>query len=319
MNKGSNIEEVFLKVIEDHMAGDPMNDNIRWVKLTRAEVSEKMKGQGVKVSRNIIRKLMKKHKLVKRKMQRKKACGQSKERDEQFRNIAAQKELFSKSLNPVISVDTKKKEALGNLHRQGSVYCTQAIETFDHDYHYLSKGEFVPHGIYDLKKNKAHITIGISSETAEFICDSIKRWWNRHGAKDYPKAKRILILCDAGGANSYRHHIFKAELQNLSNKINKELQIAHYPPYASKWNPIEHRVFPHVTRTIEGIPINTVEEAQQRIRHTKTKTGLTVTTDIIKKTYEKGKAVTKDFMENMKIKFDKSLGKFNYTISPVVT
>jgi len=296
-----------------------MNPDIRWIKLTRSEVCKKMKKLGVMISRNVIKNLMKKHNLVKRKMQRKKSCGQSKDRDKQFKNITIKKEKFLKSSNPIISVDTKKKEDLGNLHRKGSVYCTQPIESFDHDYAYLSNGKLVPHGIYDIKKNKAHINIGLSNETAEFVCDSIKQWWFNQGIKEYSNAKKILILCDAGGANSYRHNIFKSELQNLSNKIGMILQIAHYPPYASKWNPIEHRVFPHVTRSMEGIPIHTLDEAKKIIKSTKTKTGLKVTANVIKKTYVKGKEVAKDFMDSMKIKFDESLGKFNYTISPAAT
>lgn len=293
-----------------------MNEKIRWVKLTRAQISEKMLKLGVKVSRNIVRKLMKKHKLVKRKMQRKKACGKSKDRNAQFNKITKTKNKFLKSHNPIISIDTKKKEDLGELHRKGSVYCTQPIESLDHDYPYLSDGKFVPHGIYDVKQNKAHINIGVSSETAEFVCDSIGKWWKSRGIKEYSKADKILILCDAGGANSYRHNIFKVELQKLSNKINMKLKIAHYPPYASKWNPIEHRVFPHVTRSIEGVLIKSVEEAKNIIKSTTTKTGLKVTTDIIKKNYETGKEVAKDFMNTMKIKFDECLGKFNYLISP---
>ena len=126
----------------------------------------------------------------------------------------------------------------------------------------------------------------------------------------------MLILCDAGGANSYRHNIFKVELQKLSNKINMVLQISHYPPYTSKWNPIEHRVFPHVTRSMDGILIDTVKEAEKRIKTTKTKTGLTVIANVIKKSYEKGKEVAKDFMQNMRIKFGDSLPKLNYTILP---
>jgi hypothetical protein len=293
-----------------------MNEKIRWVKLTRAQVSEQMLKLGVKVSRNIVRKLMKKHKLVKRKMQRKKACGKSMDRNEQFNKITEEKNKFLKSQNPIISIDTKKKEDLGELHRKGSVYCTQAIESFDHDYPYLSDGKFIPHGIYDVKQNKAHINLGVSCETAEFVCDSIGKWWDSRGIKEYSRANKILILCDAGGANSYRHNIFKVELQKLSNKINMKLQIAHYPPYASKWNPIEHRVFPHVTRSIEGVLIKSVEEAKNIIKTTTTKTGLKVTTGIIKKNYETGKEVAKDFMKTMKIKFDECLGKFNYLISP---
>lgn len=305
-------------MIAEHIAGDPMNPNIRWVKLTRAEISEQMKQLGISVSRNIVRKLMRKHKLVKRKMQRKKSTGKSADREQQFKNIIAEKEKFIHSDNPIISVDTKKKEQVGgNLHRDGSVYCTQAIEVSDHDYAYLADLKIAPHGIYDIKQNKAHVNIGISCETAEFVCDSLKNWWLTIGKNDYPKATEILMFCDSGGANSYRHHIFKSEVQKLVNDINIPLKIVHYPPYTSKWNPIEHRVFSHVTRALAGVPLNTVDEAKSRIESAKTKTGLTVTASIIQKTYETGKKAAKDFMKNLKIKFGDSVPKLNYTISPM--
>lgn len=313
-----DIEKIFLKVIDGYIAGDPMDENIRWLKLTRAEISEKMRDYGIKISRNIVRKLMKKHKFVKRKMQRKKSIGQSADREEQFKNIVFEKEKFMKSNNPVISIDTKKKEHIGgDLYRNGAVYCTKAIKAADHDYPYLADIKIAPHGIYDMKKNKAYINIGTSAETAEFICDSLKSWWLNHGKNEYPKADEILIFCDAGGANSYRHNIFKVELQKLVNEINIPLRIAHYPPYTSKWNPIEHKVFPHITRAIEGIPLHTVEEAKNKIESAKTKTGLTVVADIIKKTYITGKEVAENFMDNLKIKVGDSLPKLNYTILPM--
>ena len=296
-----------------------MDAKIRWVKLSRSEISEKMASFEIKVSRKIVKILLKKHNFVKRKMQRKKSTGKSLDREQQFKNILSEKEKFMNSDNPIISIDTKKKEQVGgNLHRAGSVYCTQAIEVSDHDYSHLADLKIAPHGIYDIKQNKAHVNIGISSETAEFICDSLKNWWFNNGKTDYPKANEMLVFCDAGGANSYRHHIFKVELQQLANEINMPLKIMHYPPYTSKWNPIEHRVFPHVTRALEGVPLNTVAEAKCKIESAKTKTGLTVTADIIQKTYETGKKVAKDFIKNIKIKFGDSVPQLNYTISPMV-
>lgn len=294
-----------------------MNENIRWIKLTRAQVSEEMKKLGVSVSRNIVRKLMKQHKLVKRKMQRKKSIGKSDAREEQFKNITHEKEKFMDSDNPIISIDTKKKEHIGgNLYRDGRVYGTQPIEASDHDYPYLADFKIAPHGIYDMKQNKAYVNIGVSAETAEFICDSLSSWWINHGKNLYPKADEILIFCDAGGANSYRHNIFKVELQKLANEINMRLKIVHYPPYTSKWNPIEHRVFPHVTRAMEGVPLNTIDDAKNKIESAKTKTGLTVIAEVIGKTYKKGKEVAKDYMNHLRINFGESLPKFNYTISP---
>lgn len=312
-----SVEEIFLKVIEDHIAGDPMNPKLRWLNLTRAQVSEKMFKYGIKVSRNIVRKLMSKHHLRKRKMQRKRATGKSAIREEQFKNIITAKEGAMQSENPILSMDTKKKELVGgNLYREGSTYGTQAIEVSDHDYPHLADGKIAPHGIYDIKQNKAFINIGVSAETAEFICDSLKNWWEKHGKQDYPSAKEIVIFCDAGGANSYRHHIFKSELQTLANTISMPIKIVHYPPYTSKWNPIEHRVFPHITRSLSGVPLNSVEEAQNKISSAKTKTGLTVVTDVIRTTYQTGKKAAKDFMNHVKITFGESVPKLNYTISP---
>jgi len=313
-----NIEKIFLEVVSDHVAGDPMNTEIRWLNLTRAEVSENMREYGVDISRNIVRKLLKKHNFKKRKMQRKRTTGKSVFREEQFKNIILVKKSTMRSKDPILSIDTKKKEYVGgNLYRNGCVYSTRAIEVSDHDYAHLADGKIAPHGIYDIKQNKAFINIGISAETAEFICDSLKNWWEKHGRHDYPQAKKIVILCDAGGANSYLHHIFKVELQLLVNTIKIPIKIVHYPPYTSKWNPIEHRVFPHVTRALSCIPLTSVEDAKNKISSSKTKTGLTVITDVIQKTYEIGKKVEKDFMKDLKIKFDESVPKLNYTISPM--
>lgn len=175
-----------------------MDEKIKWIKLTRYQISVAMKKLGITVSRNIIRKLLKKHKFVKRKIQKKTATGQFKDRDKQFKNIEKIKKEFMASDSPILSIDTKKKEKLGNLHREGEVYCTQAIESYDHDYPYLETGSIVPHGVYDIKRNEALINIGLEHETAGSVCDSIKTWWNKAGKINYPKATEILIFCDAG-------------------------------------------------------------------------------------------------------------------------
>ena len=304
--------------MEEHTAGDPMNEKIKWTKITRHQISVKMKDLGVDVSRNIVRKLLKAHGFVKRKIQRKTSTGEFRDRDKQFKNIEKIKKKYMKSGNPILSVDTKKKEKLGNLHRNGAVYCTQAVESYDHDYAHLSTGTIVPHGIYDIKRNEAWITIGSSNETAHFVCDSIKQWWNNLGKKRYPKANELLVFCDAGGANSYRHHIFKVSLQELSNKINLPIRICHYPPYASKWNPIEHKVFPHITRAMAGVKLQSIEDAKKLIKNTTTKTGLKVFVRESKKIYEKGIKLAKEIIDNVNIKKHGNLGQLNYTISPGV-
>lgn len=242
-------------MVAEHIAGDPMNEKIKWLKLTQSEIRASLKKNGIIVGRNVVRKLLKKHGFSKRKMQKKKSTGEFKDRDKQFNQIQKLKEQFMSSANPIISIDTKKKEKIGNLHRNGEVYCTQAIESYDHDYPYLAEETLVPHGIYDMKRNEAMINIGIKNETAEFVCDSIKNWWNRIGKKHYGDATEILVLCDAVGANSYRHNVFKVALQDLVNVIGLPVRICHYPPYTSKWNPIEHQVFPHVSRVMAGVKL----------------------------------------------------------------
>lgn len=296
-----------------------MDEKIKWIKLTRYQISVAMKKLGIKVSRNIIRKLLKKHKFVKRKIQKKTATGQFKDRDKQFKNIEKIKKTFMGSDNPILSVDTKKKEKLGNLFREGEVYCTQAIESYDHDYPNLADGTIVPHGIYDIKRNEALINIGMNHETASSVCDSILVWWNKVGKKYYTKATEILIFCDSGGANSYRHDSFKIELQKLTNKILVPIRVCHYPPYASKWNPIEHRVFPHVTRAMAGVKLETVEDVKNLIKNTKTNTGLKVLVNTTKKIYKTGIKVAKEAIAKINIKTHGELAQLNYTIVPAVT
>lgn len=307
----------FLKVIDAHIAGDPMNEEIRWIKLTLQETADQMKKEGISISRNIVKKLLKKHKFVKRKMLGKISSGNFDERNQQFDIIHAQLEQLKDSHNPIISMDTKKKESLGRLYRPGKVYCTKAIEVYDHNNDSLIKGTIVPHGIYDLRKNKAYINIGTTHETAEFLCDSLKNWWENYGKEVYPDATEILIFCDAGGANSWRIYVFKLELQKLCNALNMKITICHYPPYTSKWNPIEHRVFPHITRSMEGLMLETHEQVQALMEKTTTKTGLHVTANIINKLYKLGRVVSKKMIDHINIKYGDILPGLNYSISPI--
>ena len=161
------------------------------------------------------------------------------------------------------------------------------------------------------------VNIGVSSDTAEFACDSIKVWWDMVGSERYREATSILILTDSGGSNSYRHHIFKEALQFLADDIGIEIRIAHYPPYTSKWNPIEHRLFPHVTRAMSGVIFKSYEIVKNLIENTHTKTGLKVIANIIDATYEKGKKVSSDIYKKGTIIFDKVLGNLNYKIKPL--
>ena len=309
-----DIDQAFLSILKDHTAGDPMDEKVKWTSLSRSVIAKALMKKGYRISRNIVRKLLKNHGYVKRKAVKSQSTGEFKERDRQFKKISRLRAKYERAGNPVISVDTKKKERLGNLYRDGQVHCLEAEVVYDHDYPHLSEGKLIPHGIYDLKHNDAMINIGTSADTGEFACDSIKLWWNEVGCQRYENATSLLILVDSGGSNSYRHHIFKEELQSLVNDIGIEIRIAHYPPYASKWNPIEHRLFPHVTRAMAGVIFRSIGLVKNLIEGTHTKTGLQVRVNIIDKVYEKSKKASADLYENGTIIFDKILGQLNYRV-----
>ncbi len=317
MDKMDGIDEIFLEVLRLNTAGDPMKENVKWTDLTRAQIIKAMGKKGLKVSKNIVKKLLKKHKFVKRKMQKSLPTGTSKNRNEQFLKIADLRKKYENIGDPVISIDTKKKENIGNLYRDGKLECVETITVYDHDFPHLAEGKVVPYTIYDLKNNEAFVYIGTSHDTSDFVCDAIKAWWNTRGKKHYPEATSILCLADSGGSNSSRHHVFKESLQTLSNVIDMEIRMAHYPPYTSKWNPVEHRVFPHITRSMAGVVLKSVELVKVLIKKTTTTTGLKVFARISKKVYETGKKVADDFYQWANITFDKTLGRLNYVINPV--
>lgn len=216
----------------------------------------------------------------------------------------------------MVSVDTKKKELIGNLFREGKIYTTETVEVFDHDFPTLAEGVAIPHAVYDIARNEAYVTIGTSRDTSEFACDSIRHWWNTFGKLHYPEATSILMLMDGGGSNSSRHYLFKQDIQAVADEIGIEIRIAHFPPYTSKWNPIEHRVFPHITRSLQGVILKTHQLTKELIEKTTTKSGLKVFACIIHQVYETGRKVAAEFKESMRIVFDEHLRRWNYVAVP---
>jgi len=239
-----------------------------------------------------------------------------KNRDEQFKNIAQLKEAFITAGNPVVSMDTKKKEYLGNFYRHGRLYTQEEIQVYDHDFNSLADGVIIPHGIYDLQRNSGYINLGTSHDTSEFACDCLRNWWYNQGRFDYPDATSILVLCDGGGSNNSRHYIFKQDLQALAEELGLEIRIAHYPPYTSKYNPIEHRLFPHVTRACQGVVFKSIELVKELMEKTHTRQGLQVTVQIVDKVYQTGRKAANDFKEKMSIVFSDYLPQWNYTAIP---
>jgi hypothetical protein len=237
-------------------------------------------------------------------------------RNEQFEQIAALKASYQEAGNPVVSMDTKKKEHIGNFYRDGILYTTGVVNTYDHDFPSWAEGIIIPHAIYDLKHNHGFINIGTSRDTSEFACDSLRHWWQQYGQQTYPDATSILLLCDGGGSNHARHYIFKQDLQALVDEIGVEIRIAHFPPYCSKYNPIEHRLFPHITRACQGIIFKSLDIVCEQMAKTKTRQGLSVTVNVIDRLYQTGRKVAHDFKQNMKIVFHDVLPQWNYSAVP---
>lgn len=187
---------------------------------------------------------------------------------------------------------------------------------FDHDWQSLAEGVAIPHGLYDLDLNIGYVQIGTSHDTSEFACESMRQWWWPHGSHHYQTAGSILLLCDGGGSNSSRQYLFKQDLQALVNELGIEIRIAHYPPYTSKYNPIEHRLFPHLTRVCQGVIFESVARVKDLMAKTKTQTGLKVFTSVLDQVYKTGRKVTQEFKETMEIVFDDYLPQWNYTAKP---
>lgn len=310
-----------LSIVAAHTAGSPIDEKVKWTYLKPQEIAqeyEKKHGEGI--SKKVVKRILKQAGYVKRKPSKSIAIGKSPHRKEQFQIIKFLTGLFTKmENNPILSIDTKKKERLGLLTRGQAILSNQNVPLFDHDYDYLSEGKVVPQAIYDSKQNKGYITIGTNYETADFIADNLIWWWETFGLNLYPDATQILVLCDSGGANSYRHHAFKKAMLRVARAIDKIIVVAHYPPYCSKYNPIERRLFCHVERTLNGTILSSHEQVKMLFQRTKTQNSdqpLSVEVRIEDKQYKIGLKTKKEDIDWNKIYQHPDLPQFNYFIKP---
>jgi Rhodopirellula transposase DDE domain len=315
----TTLDENFLTVLQDHTAGDPMSAEVKWTNLSRRQIAGRMSELGTPVSRDVVSQLLRKHGYRKRKAMKKKTMGHHQDRNAQFEKITRLKKKYLNAGLPVISIDTKKKELLGDFYRDGQIDTQETIEVNDHDFGSAGSGVVIPHGVYDVGRNQGFLHLNTSHDTSELACDSIAAWWEQHGRTDYPRAKKLLVLCDGGGSNSATRYVFKEELQNLADRLGIEIRIAHFPPYCSKYNPIEHRLFPHVTRACRGVIFRTLEVAQYYMAKTETTVGMSVQVSILNKVYETGRKCAEGFKESMKIAFDRILPKWHYHAVPQST
>jgi len=308
------------EIVGETTRGDPESP-LRWTCKSVRNITEELLKRGFQVGRQSVANLL--HELD-YSLQANRKTSEGKEdhpdRDEQFRHISKKSKSFMRSKCPVISVDTKKKELIGNYCNNGREwhYKGKPIDVLDHDFPDPKMSKAVPYGVFDVADNKGWVNVGMSADTAEFAVESIRQWWKRMGCKKYPSAKKLLITADCGGSNSYRVHLWKVELQKLANETNLKISVSHYPPGTSKWNKIEHKLFSFISINWRGRPLVDYRTVVDLISRTKNISGLEVKARLDRKQYKKGKKVTKEQIEALNISRDQFHGEWNYTIKPKI-
>lgn len=302
--------------------GDPMR-GLKWCRKTPAKVAQELRKAGIQVSATTVGRLLKKLLRFSLRVNHKKVESgnknppKPKERDRQFKYIGDLRESFTRRGNPIISVDTKKKELIGNFRNGGQAWAKESDPVYDHDFRSDARGQLIPFGIYDTWANRGFVCAGTSAETPAFAVDAIDCWWMNEGRKRYACSTELLILADCGGANGARSRVLKHRLQTrLCDVRGLTVTVCHYPPGASKWNPIEHRLFSEITKNWAGKPLRSLQTALNYIRTTKTTTGLRVCARLIEKHYQKGEKVSAEEMKALCLSRPKDLPNWNYTLSP---
>jgi transposase len=307
------------RMIEPTARGSPTNP-LRWTIKSTHRLAGELREQGYEVSATSVRRMLVEMKYSLQSNRKTREGRQHPDRDGQFRHISDRVSARRRRGEPAISVDTKKKEVLGNLKNAGKTYRPQGdpqkVKT--HDFPDPKLGKAVPYGVYDIHSNEAGVSVGISHDTAEFAVGAIRRWWEKLGQKRYVGAKRLLVTADSGGSNSSRCRLWKVELQKWADQTGLIVEVCHYPPGTSKWNKIEHRVFCHITRNWQGTPLETIEIVVESIGATTTETGLEVHAWLDEGTYEKGRKVSDQELAECKIKRNEYHGEWNYEIHPRV-
>jgi hypothetical protein len=300
-------------LIERDAAGSPVDETIRWTNRSAADLADQLQDQGFEIGADALRRILfDELGLSRRQAFKDEAARQFPQRDEQFRYIAQLRSQYERRGWPILSIDTKKKELLGNFFHAGRALTDGCVIVRDHDF-VTAEQRLVPYGVYDCVRNEGLMLLATGSDACELACDAIWRWWQRLGRRQYPWAPRLLVLCDCGGSNGNRQWLFKEELCRLAADLRMDIEVAHYPPGCSKYNPIEHRMFCHVSRALSAVVLKTVDVARQFIARTTTAIGLRVIAEIARRTYQKGLKATREFRDNNSIQFADFLPELNYT------
>jgi hypothetical protein len=305
------------RLIEPTARGSPTNP-LRWTIKSTHRLAGALCAQGYRVSATAVRRLLAAMGYSLQSNRKTREGAQHPQRDDQFHYIAERVAARKRRGEPALSVDTKKKEVLGNLKNAGRTYRPkrnpEPVAT--HDFPDPKRGKAIPYGVYDIHGNAAGVSVGISHDTAEFAVAAIRRWWAKLGRPRYGRAKRLLVTADSGGSNGARSRLWKVELQQFADDTGLIVEVNHYPPGTSKWNKIEHRLFCHITRNWQGTPLETLEIVIQSIGATTTEAGLEVHAWLDEGEYEKGRKVSDEELAQCSIKHHLYHGEWNYEIHP---
>lgn len=305
----------FLEVVRPRTAGSPQDKDLYWTHYSVSEIIAQMSGKGFPVTRHDVRNLMGLYDYKRRSLVKTVEFAQVEGRNAQFEKIENLIGAFSEAGNPIFSLDTKNKELLGNFHRPGTYFGTEPQKVLDHDFVSFAEGKVIPHGIYDVNDNRGYLTLGTSKDTSEFACDNFEHFWEQTLQWKYPGKDWVLFLCDSGGSNNCRHYLFKEDVYKLAQRLHVNILVAHYPTYCSKYNPIEHRFFPHVHRAWQGSIFKNIQVVKELAEKTSTETGLSIDVRLNKKDYSAPRKYRTEFKSNIEdyINFDQFSPKWNYS------
>lgn len=304
-------------LVEPSTRGDPESP-LRWTCKSVRQLAAALQEQGHAIERQKVAHLLAELGYSLQANNKTKEGKQHPDRDAQFHFICERVAQLQRRKQPVISVDTKKKELVGDFVNRGREWCPKGKPEPVRVYDFIDKekGKVNPYGVYDQTADKGWVSVGTDHDTAEFAVESIRRWWNKMGRNSYPKSKELLITADCGGSNGYRVRLWKIALQNLSTETGLKISVCHFPPGTSKWNKIEHRMFSHISMNWRGKPLISHEVIVNLIGSTTTKKGLNIMAELDTNKYEKGIKITDEDLQNINLITNDFHGEWNYSITP---
>jgi hypothetical protein len=310
------LTKALCQVMEANTAGDPMS-RLRWTNKSTTTIAKELAQQGHPVSHETVRQRLLELDYSLQANRKNKDGLSPPERDEQFRYINQQVRRFLARGEPVISVDTKKKERVGNFKNPGKTWRPkgQPLEVESHDFPHLGQGTAIPHGTLDVERNEGFVNVGMSHDTAEFAVESVRQWWKLQGRRHYPQANAVLICADSGGSNANRSRGWKYHLQQFAKEFGLAVTVCHYPPGTSKWNKIEHRMFSFISLNWKGQPLISFQTVVNLIAGTRTSHGLRIKAKLDQREYNKGIPITNEQMRSVNLQPHKTHPQWNYTIS----